>query len=55
LNERHYGALQGLNKAEVERALGSEVVQRWRRDLDSVPPPMTEDHELFSEIYDNPR
>jgi len=38
LNERHYGALQGLNKAETARRYGEEQVMLWRRSYD-VPPP----------------
>lgn len=38
LNERHYGALQGLNKAEVGRKYGEEQLKIWRRSYD-VPPP----------------
>ncbi len=39
LNERHYGALQGLNKADMARQYGDEQVLRWRRSYD-VPPPV---------------
>ena len=38
LNERHYGALQGLNKAETAKKYGDEQVKLWRRSYD-VPPP----------------
>jgi 2,3-bisphosphoglycerate-dependent phosphoglycerate mutase len=38
LNERHYGALQGLNKAETARRLGAEQVQLWRRSFTVRPP-----------------
>jgi 2,3-bisphosphoglycerate-dependent phosphoglycerate mutase len=41
LNERHYGALQGLNKAETAKAYGEEQVHVWRRSYD-VPPPALE-------------
>ncbi len=41
LNERHYGALQGLNKAETATKFGEEQVHIWRRSYD-VPPPMLE-------------
>jgi 2,3-bisphosphoglycerate-dependent phosphoglycerate mutase len=41
LNERHYGALQGLNKAETAREYGDEQVRIWRRSYD-VPPPALE-------------
>lgn len=38
LNERHYGALQGQNKADVERKFGSEQVRLWRRSFDEPVP-----------------
>lgn len=38
LNERHYGRLQGLNKAETARRLGEKRVHRWRRSWDVAPP-----------------
>lgn len=38
LNERHYGALQGLNKAETAKRFGEEQVTLWRRSYD-IPPP----------------
>ena len=38
LNERHYGALQGLNKAEMARQFGEEQVRIWRRSYDVAPP-----------------
>ena len=41
LNERHYGALQGLNKAEMARRFGDEQILIWRRSYD-VPPPALE-------------
>ena len=43
LNERHYGALQGLNKAETAAAHGEAMVKIWRRSYDTPPPPLTED------------
>jgi 2,3-bisphosphoglycerate-dependent phosphoglycerate mutase len=43
LNERHYGALQGLNKAEVAREYGNEQVLVWRRSYDIPPPPLAPD------------
>ncbi len=43
LNERHYGALQGLNKAETVAAHGAEQVQIWRRSYDIPPPPLAND------------
>lgn len=44
LNERHYGALQGLNKAETAAKFGEEQVKVWRRSYD-VPPPALELHD----------
>jgi 2,3-bisphosphoglycerate-dependent phosphoglycerate mutase len=43
LNERHYGALQGLNKAETARKFGDEQVLVWRRSYDVPPPPLEPD------------
>ena len=40
LNERHYGALQGLNKAETAKKYGEEQVHIWRRSYDITPPPL---------------
>jgi 2,3-bisphosphoglycerate-dependent phosphoglycerate mutase len=40
LNERHYGALQGLNKAETAALHGEEKVKIWRRSYDVPPPPL---------------
>jgi 2,3-bisphosphoglycerate-dependent phosphoglycerate mutase len=40
LNERHYGALQGLNKAEMAAQYGDEQVHIWRRSFDIPPPPL---------------
>ena len=40
LNERHYGALQGLNKAETAERYGNEQVLAWRRSWDVAPPPL---------------
>jgi 2,3-bisphosphoglycerate-dependent phosphoglycerate mutase len=45
LNERHYGALQGLNKAETAAEHGEEQVLIWRRSYDVPPPALTEDDE----------
>jgi len=44
LNERHYGALQGLNKAETAARYGDEQVHIWRRSYD-IPPPALEAHD----------
>lgn len=40
LNERHYGALQGLNKAETAEKFGEDQVKIWRRSYDIPPPPL---------------
>lgn len=45
LNERHYGALQGLNKAETTARHGAEQVHIWRRSYDIAPPPLEETDE----------
>ncbi|MGC4085860.1 MAG: 2,3-diphosphoglycerate-dependent phosphoglycerate mutase [Vicinamibacterales bacterium] len=45
LNERHYGALQGLNKAETAAKHGEDQVKIWRRSYDIPPPPLTADDE----------
>ncbi|MCO6473770.1 MAG: 2,3-diphosphoglycerate-dependent phosphoglycerate mutase [Melioribacteraceae bacterium] len=47
LNERHYGALQGLNKAETTEKYGEEQVTLWRRSYDVPPPELTEDDERY--------
>lgn len=47
LNERHYGALQGLNKREVVARYGSDQVQRWRRGFDTTPPALQVDDPRF--------
>ncbi len=43
LNERHYGALQGLNKAQTAEQYGEKQVKLWRRSYDVPPPPLTRD------------
>ena len=43
LNERHYGGLQGLNKAETAKQYGDEQVLVWRRSYDTPPPPLAAD------------
>ena len=56
LNERHYGALQGLNKAETAEKYGSEQVLAWRRSYDIPPPPLDEDdsrHPRHDDRYDD--
>ncbi len=56
LNERHYGALQGLNKAETVEKHGAEQVKVWRRSYDIPPPPLDQDdpqHPRFDRRYAN--
>jgi 2,3-bisphosphoglycerate-dependent phosphoglycerate mutase len=45
LNERHYGSLQGLDKAETTAKHGADQVKIWRRSYDIPPPPLTADDE----------
>ena len=47
LNERHYGALQGLNKAETAAKFGEAQVKIWRRSYDVPPPALTADDERY--------
>lgn len=47
LNERHYGDLQGLNKAETAAKFGDEQVLIWRRSYDVPPPPMPKEDERY--------
>ncbi len=47
LNERHYGALQGLNKAETARKYGDQQVLVWRRSYDTPPPALDSSDERF--------
>ena len=47
LNERHYGALQGLNKAETAEKFGEAQVKIWRRSYDIQPPALTSDDPRF--------
>jgi 2,3-bisphosphoglycerate-dependent phosphoglycerate mutase len=47
LNERHYGALQGLDKAETAERHGEAQVKIWRRSYDIPPPPLTRDNPLY--------
>src|SRR3989338_5768411 len=48
LNERHYGALQGLNKAEMATKYGEEQVLKWRRSYDIRPPALKKEDEVYS-------
>jgi 2,3-bisphosphoglycerate-dependent phosphoglycerate mutase len=51
LNERHYGALQGLDKAATREKYGDEQFMRWRRSYDEPPPPLADDSE-WSQVGD---
>lgn len=54
LNERHYGALQGLNKAETAAKHGETQLHIWRRSFDTPPPPLADDdarHPRFDPRY----
>ena len=51
LNERHYGALTGLNKQETREKHGEEQVHVWRRSYDTPPPPL-EDQSAFPSLSD---
>ncbi|SVD88356.1 uncharacterized protein METZ01_LOCUS441210, partial [marine metagenome] len=56
LNERHYGALQGLNKSETAAKYGENQVQLWRRSYDIAPPLLSDDdkrHPRFNEKFKN--
>lgn len=47
LNERHYGALQGLNKAETAKKYGDDQVKIWRRSYDIPPPALEKEDERY--------
>ncbi|GAB2578199.1 phosphoglyceromutase [Streptomyces capparidis] len=51
LNERHYGALQGKDKAQTLAEFGEEQFMLWRRSYDTPPPPIADDNE-FSQVND---
>ncbi len=53
LNERHYGALQGKDKAQTLAEFGEEQFMRWRRSYDTPPPPLAVDAEYSQ--FDDPR
>nr|CAD7591719.1 unnamed protein product [Timema genevievae] len=55
LNERHYGGLTGLNKAETAAKYGEEQVKIWRRSFDVPPPPMEPDHPYYDIITKDKR
>jgi 2,3-bisphosphoglycerate-dependent phosphoglycerate mutase len=52
LNERHYGALQGKDKAQTLAEYGPEMFQTWRRSFD-VPPPPIDDNDQYSQAHDD--
>nr|XP_053633384.1 LOW QUALITY PROTEIN: phosphoglycerate mutase 2-like [Cherax quadricarinatus] len=54
-NERHYGDLTGLNKAETAQKHGEEQVKIWRRNFDITPPPMDESNPDYREILEDLR
>ncbi|MBH0053442.1 MULTISPECIES: phosphoglyceromutase [unclassified Salinibacterium] len=51
LNERHYGALQGKDKAQTLEEFGEEKFMTWRRSFDVPPPPLDDDAE-YSQVHD---
>ena len=55
LNERHYGALQGLNKAETAAKYGNDQVTIWRRSYDVQPPALKEDDDRNPALQDTYR
>jgi len=55
LNERHYGGLTGLDKAETAAKHGEAQVQIWRRSFDTPPPPMEEGHPYYDSINKDAR
>jgi len=55
LNERHYGGLTGLNKAETAAKYGEEQVQIWRRSFDTPPPAMEPSNNYYDIIVKDPR
>jgi len=55
LNERHYGGLTGLNKAETAEKHGEKQVQIWRRSFDVPPPNMDPEHPFYDRIVNDPR
>lgn len=55
LNERHYGALQGMNKAETAAKYGEEQVKIWRRSFDVTPPALEENDERSPRLQEQYR
>lgn len=54
LNERHYGGLTGLNKAETVEKFGEAQVAIWRRSFDTPPPPITPENPYYDIIINDP-
>ncbi|XP_050306371.1 phosphoglycerate mutase 1 [Anthonomus grandis grandis] len=54
LNERHYGGLTGLNKADTVAKYGEEQVNIWRRSFDVPPPPITPENQYYDTIMNDP-
>lgn len=55
LNERHYGGLTGLNKAETAKKYGDQQVHIWRRSFDVPPPVMEQTHDYYEAIHGDER
>jgi 2,3-bisphosphoglycerate-dependent phosphoglycerate mutase len=55
LNERHYGALQGMNKAETVRKHGEKQVLLWRRSYSVSPPPLTKTDDRYKRLASDQR
>ncbi|CAK8673458.1 phosphoglycerate mutase 1-like [Clavelina lepadiformis] len=55
LNERHYGGLTGLNKAETAQKYGDAQVHTWRRSFATPPPAMESDHQYYQTIMEDER
>lgn len=54
LNERHYGGLTGMDKAETAKKYGEDQVKIWRRSYDIPPPPMDTEHKYYKAIVEDP-
>jgi 2,3-bisphosphoglycerate-dependent phosphoglycerate mutase len=54
LNERHYGNLQGLNKAEIRAKFGEKQFMLWRRGYSVRPPKINKSNSTYKGIYSNP-
>lgn len=55
LNERHYGDLQGRNKAEIRAKFGDKQFMLWRRGYSVRPPKITKDNPTYNNVYSNPK